>query len=486
MKKELLSARHLSLDINKEYAYKDLNFSVFENELLGVCELPHLKKVSWAKQLKNPNTTISGEVYLAGEKLGIKSGMKSSDIYYISEESTLIDSLSITDNLFAVRKIPRGKLMYHEKAAEERVKSYLEMLQLSIDLNTPVSSLTKSMGHLLQIVKAILMNAKIIVLDNITDDYNIREFDHLIDVIDQYKKDGRTFIFFSNRENKLTEHADRIYVFCRHKLAGQIFHEEYSGRLLFDMLHGEKIMPLLSRKSTIKERTVFSSDFSGMINKTFDFSIREGEIIGILDLYGSYTNTIVNYFMSGFPYEIGNKKCRNYQAAVKNGLAVVSLSESAGQIFPDFSLIENLTFQILPKISRGMVINKRIQKYCGEQYLKEIQVRDRGDGHESVSGIRLLLYKWLLAAPELFVLDNLTIGMDNSGQRKFRQIVDQAASQGTACMILTSVWEECLNICDKIWVIEDDSRCGLYDMNMELQNTNTMEEFRSHLNSASS
>lgn len=486
MKKELLSARHLSLDINKEYAYKDLNFSVFENELLGVCELPHLKKVSRIKQLTNPSTTIRGEIYLEGKKLGTKSRMKSSDIYYISEESTLIDSLSITDNLFAVRKIPRGRMMYNEKTAEEMVKHYLKTLQLPIDLNTPVSSLTKSMGHLLQIVKAILLNARIIVLDNITDDYNIKEYEHLIDVIDQYKKDGRTFIFFSTRENRLTEHADRIYVLCRHKLAGQIFHEEYSSKLLFDMLHGEKIMPLRSRRSTIKERTVFSSDFSGMINKTFDFSIREGEIIGILDLYGSYTNTIVNYFMSGFPYRIGNKKCKNYQRAVKNGLAVISLSESGGQIFPDFSVTENLTFQILPKISRGLIINKRIQKYCGEQYLKEIQVPDKRTGREAVSGIRLLMYKWLLASPALFVLDNLTIGMDNSGQRKFRQIVDQAASQGTACMILTSVWEECLNICDKIWVIEDDSRCRLYDMNMELQNTNTMEEFKSHVNMVSS
>lgn len=481
MKRELLNVRGVSLKINKEYTYQDLNFSVFENELLGVCQLPYMKTISWMKQLVNPETRITGEVFYRGEKVDLNNPKISEEMYYISQESTLISSLSIADNLFALRKFSRNKLIYHKAIAEESVHAILEELHLPIDLNTSVGSLSKAMGHLLQIVKAVLLEARIIILDNITDDYNIREYEQLIRVINLLKCDGRAFVFFSNWENKLTEQADRIYIIRKLRLAGQIFHEEYSSTLFFNMLHGEKIMPMLSRKSTMREEVVFSSDFSGLINEDFQFSIHRGEVIGILDLYGSYCHKLVKYFMECFPYFIEQKRCKNYHQAVKNGLAMISFSECDSQLYQDFSLTENLTFQILPKISRGLIINKRIQKYCGNTYLKVIQEDRKSAG--GLSDINLIMYKWLLSSPKLFVFDNLTMGMDSEAQKKFRHVVDQAAGKGSACIILTTASEDCLNLCDKIWVIQDENHCRMFDMNPELQTVDGMGEFKSYVSS---
>ena len=119
MKRELLNVRGVSLKINKEYTYQDLNFSVFENELLGVCQLPYMKTISWMKQLVNPETRITGEVFYRGEKVDLNNPKISEEMYYISQESTLISSLSIADNLFALRKFSRNKMIYHKAIAEE-------------------------------------------------------------------------------------------------------------------------------------------------------------------------------------------------------------------------------------------------------------------------------------------------------------------------------------------------------------------------------
>jgi ABC-type sugar transport system ATPase subunit len=455
MKKEVLRVEHLTIRLNKGQLFGPLNLSAYQGELLAICGFHHTGKSLLADILAGELCCLEGHVYIYNKLVNTAKGKPIQGIHRIRKTSILIDSLSIADNLFALKKQKPTDIIYNARNAQIRTEKLLKKLDFDLPPNFPVYNLTDSQKHILQIAKFVDMGVKIFVLDDITDNYNSDDFNRLNILFKKYS--NTTFIYITNREDQIVKLADRIVILRNLKIAGLIYHDDYSSEKLLAMLHGNvNIKNKVHRNSSIRDEIVIRLYLSDFIEKGNIFSIKSGEIMGILDLHGSYWQNIRFIFTQRERttcLEIGGKFYSSYIQAVEHGLVFIS-NQPEENIFPSFTFFENLTFHILKKTSKFSVINKRVIGYVFKKYASQI-ITNCSERIDTSYYLKLFLYKWIASNPKLIVLENLTLGLNGPLTDQIFTIIDEAARAGIGFLLISTNPAECYDFCDKVLVLKD-------------------------------
>lgn len=448
MKKSVLRANALTIVDNQEILLENGSFSVYEGELLGFCQTSQ-SRFFFPELLRAPQVECYGILDYYGRPVGKKNPIRA---MYISGPDMLIESMSIVDNLFAIRRHYRLSLLYNDRKAKAVLEDMLVQIGLPFSIDQPVSELSVSEKYILLLAKAIIMEVPIVVMGNITQYCSVSYYSWIYDLIQRYREKGRTFVLLSNDNHELVRRCSRIY-FCRGKyIVDLLFQDEYSDQIFQDILFGRLRRTMIRREMSADYRKVcLQMDMPEQWYNQKRLDVYRGEIFGILDLHGTLTSQIYQLFLEEFPYWIDESPCRSYREAVQKGLAAVSLHRG-NIMFDGLSEEENLLFQKMRQLKKNVVINRRIESYCVSQYASGLSAQNLKD-EWNIGQLKHLIYRWLMTNPKVMVIDNPPLNLDGEQWMAFVRLLQEIVDTGCSVVLLCTSVRACTDLCDRFLVI---------------------------------
>lgn len=405
----------------------------------------------------------------------------------IHQELMLLPHLSIAENVF-VGRYPMKFGRIDRREMEDRAHRGLERLGLSISPKRLVAGLSTASQQLIEIAKALTLNARLLVLDEPTAALGSEETRLLFQQIERLKSDGVGILYISHRLEEIKQIADRIVVLRDGNKVREFGTADLPVRTIVEAMVGrtmEQMFPALAEPSN---ETVFDvnglTSSSGHFNN-ISFSVRKGEIFGIAGLVGSGRTEVVRAIAGADPMQSGTVKLdgepiriRSPQDAIVNGIILVPEDRKQQGLIVDHTIAENIAYSNLDVVSRaGWIVGRRLQDFA-DQSIATFGVK--GIGRQKASEMsggnqqKIVLAKWLARKPRVVLLDEPTRGIDVGARSSIYEIIHGLAREGVAVVVVSSDLEEVLGVSNRILVMAAGRQTGILN-HAEADDVSVME-----------
>ena len=448
---------------------KKVDFTLNEGEICALLGENGAGKSTLMNILGGVLPADQGEILLDGKAVAFLSPAQSlnAGIAFIHQELNLINDLPVYENMFIGRELKKKSGFLDHAAMYRKTKELFEKMGLEINPGAMVSSLDASFKQIVEISRALMMNASIIIMDEPTTSLTDPEIERVFDMLRMLRQQKVGVVFISHKLREVMEICDRYTVLrdgvmvadgyvkdtsipeiARHMVG----HEVKSERNPRNVLLGEEVLRLQSLTKEPHFRDV-------------SLSVRAGEILGITGLLGDGRSELFRavfgaegkysgqIYLHGKPVVITSTK-----QALGLGIGYLPRNRKENGIIKDMNILENGSIVTLPRLTKHGLIQAKAQL---EQFLKQkkdlrIKMEKETDSITSLSGgnqQKVVLAKWLSANPSLLILDNPTQGVDVGAKEEIYEIILRLADAGVAVVVLCSEAQEIIRICDRALVM---------------------------------
>ncbi len=458
---------------------KNVSLNVGPGEIHALVGENGAGKSTLMKILTGVYTRDAGEIMVDGKLADIRKIRDSEHlgIAIIHQELNMLPDMSLTDNLFLGHEIRNAAGILNIKAMQAQAKEALGRLGLDVDPAMKAKALTVGQLQLVEIARALMRNAQLIVMDEPTSALTDREIERLFEAIRRLKAQGVSFVYISHRMEELFSLCDRVTVMrdgatiIEKPMAETSFEELVTLMVGRDI--GERFPPRTSQVGEI----IFRAEGLGQAGrfKDISFDLRSGEVLGFAGLmgsgrteimhalFGSTTLTEGTLWLNGQPLAAASPK-----EAMASGLAFVTEDRKKEGLFLDFSVAYNLASANLKALSnRGVVDRTKTKAYVSDAIRnfrvktasQEISIRHLSGGNQQ----KVILAKWLGRKPQVLILDEPTRGVDVGAKREIYEMIDQLAAQGMGIILVSSELPEILGLCDRAVVMREGRLTGILE-----------------------
>lgn len=477
-KNPMLKMTNISKSFPGVKALDNVNLKAFGGEVTALMGENGAGKSTLMKILSGVYQKDQGEIFVEGKEIKIK-GIKDAEKYGITiihQELSVIPNLTIAENIFlGNEKYNKFTGRINKKLLIERSKMFLEQIGCTLDPNMLVEDINVGERQMIEIAKALTKNAKIIIMDEPTTALTDVETKNLFKVIDNLKNKGIAIIYISHRMEEIFTICDRVEVLRDGKYAGEAQIKDIDNDKLIAMMVGRKIEDQFPYKKVGIGNTILrvnDLEYKGKVKKA-SFEVKEGEILGVAGLMGSgrtelaktifgeYKKTSGKIILSGKEINI---KCS--KDAIENGICYLSEDRKKEGCVLDMSVANNMTLCNLKKYERNnKSINTKAELKDVEEYIKKINIRTPNSGQliKNLSGgnqQKVILAKWLLLSPKVFIIDEPTRGIDVGAKKEIYELLNELKSMGKAIIMISSDLPEVLGISDRIMVMSEGRISG--------------------------
>jgi ribose transport system ATP-binding protein len=451
---------------------KDVGFSLDAGRVLGLVGENGAGKSTLMNVLGGVLAPDAGRMRLGGEDHRPRTPAEASarGIAFIHQELNLHANLSIAENLFLAR-LPRRRLSpFLDRAwLETRSGEVLGAVGLETSPGTPVSELAAGERQLVEIARALAVDARVVILDEPTTSLSAAETDRLFALLARLKAEGRALIYISHALGDVLRLADEVTVLRDGSVVASGPVDHFDEPSLIRHMVGrtlETVFPSRAR-STVEEPALEVSGLTRTgVFRNVGFVLRRGEVLGLAGLMGAgRTEVLRGIFgldridagdvrVSGTPLKRGSPR-----AAVARGLAFVTEDRREDGLVLDASVNDNLALVSVGAHTRGGLVDRRRLAQALARQAEDVRLeaaagfarpaRTLSGGNQQ----KVVLGKWLLAAPSVVLLDEPTRGIDVGAKQQVYQLVADLADAGTAILLVSSEIEELLGLADRILVM---------------------------------
>jgi ribose transport system ATP-binding protein len=469
--------------INKHYpgvtALRDVSFSVMPGEVLGLIGENGAGKSTLMKILGGVTEPSVGTIRLDGrdrESLTVSEAM-ASGIAFVHQELNLFENLSAAANIMIGREpLMGGPLKLVDRRRLNRLaRPLLEKLGADFDPETSVADLSLAQMQLVEIAKALSLNARLVIMDEPTSSLTVAETDRLLQVIAGLKANGVSVIYISHRLGEVERCADRVVVLRDGRLVAELGRGEIVpetmirhmiGRELKTLYKppaappGEKVLELVDVRTAYRPERAVSLD------------VRRGEILGLAGLVGSGRTELARAIFGIDPPMGGEIRVAGSvvaiaspNAAIEQGVYLVPEDRKRSGLILDFSVRNNISLANLPALSRWGICDDRAEEHLAEKQKRELAIRcpNTAVAAGSLSGgnqQKLVLAKWLSMAPRMLIFDEPTRGIDVGAKNEIYSMMRALADGGAAILMISSDMEEVIGVSDRIAVMHEGGISG--------------------------
>jgi ABC-type sugar transport system ATPase subunit len=470
MSQALVEIRNITKKFPGVTALQDVSFTINKGEIHALIGENGAGKSTMIKILSGLYKPESGgEIIFAGEPLREYTALESLHlgIVVIYQDFSLFSNLSVLENIALGPYVKAGKRLVDWKAMEKIAREALDKLQLRIDLNTPVGSLSVAKQQIVAIARALANKARLLVLDEPTSALSKGEVLKLFDIMRSLKEDGISLLFISHKIDELFAVSGRFTVFRDGKCMGTFNRDELDNDKLISLMVGRKIEYKIFDKN--KRDTVVmevkniskAGQFKGV-----SFVLNRGEILGITGLVGAGRTEVAQAIFGLNPFDSGDLvlegktvHIRKPSDAVKRGIAYVPENRLQEGLVLGKSIGDNLVITVLRAISnRFGMVDRTKKKKLTSRWMEKLNIRpDIPELSASkLSGgnqQRVVLSKWLATDPRILIVDEPTNGIDVGAKTEIHQILRDLAESGIAVIVISSELPEILAIADRIIIM---------------------------------
>ena len=485
----ILSIQNITKEFDGVKVLDGVSFDLKRAEIMGLIGENGAGKSTLIKIITGIYSPASGSIALNGRPVNIPDYItaKKLGISMVPQEFNLINSLTVYENIFLGNEFRLKSGLLDKPKMRELAEKQLHELKMPVSVNRLVSKLSVAEKQMVEISKALMLHARLLIMDEPTTTLTGHEVDTLFTLMQNLKKQGVTIMFVSHKLGEIKAICDRVTVLRDGKLISvdevSGVNEEDIARKMIGRADFSQIFPdKKPRPAGTEVLEIRNFTIAGLL-KNISITLRKGEILGFAGLVGSGRTELAEAVMGLRPRTAGSVwltgkgrvKIKKPAAAVQYGLGYLSEDRQGKGIVQDFNVPQNVTLISLKKYLNWVFINKRLEIEKSENYKKffriaaaslKMALRYLSGGNQQ----KVYLSRWLDTNPSILILDEPTRGIDVNAKHEIYEFIHQLAQQGISCWVISSELEEITGLCSRAYVMREGTITGCLegdDLNQE-------------------
>ncbi|MDR3342972.1 MAG: sugar ABC transporter ATP-binding protein [Treponema sp.] len=465
----LLEMEHIKKEFPGVQALKDVSFQLRAGEVHALLGENGAGKSTLIKILGGIYPANSGAIRINGTPVTIASvqDAQKNGVSVIHQELVLVPHMTVAENIFLGREPTAPNRAVDFKKMNAEARGILDSFELDILPDGEVSSLTIAQQQMVEIIKALSFNARILVMDEPTSSLSEKDVGFLFDTIRKLKKNQVGIVYISHRMSELKRITDRITVIRDGEYIGTKETATATNDELIAMMVGRKLTNYYTRTygepgdPVLEVRNL--SD--GKLLKNVSFELRRGEILGFAGLVGAGRSEVMKcvfgidpciegeILVDGKPVRISNP-----EAAMRLGIALVPESRKTEALFPEQSVMFNITIKALKAFIRGLLVDTDKELAITKEYVDTMAIKTPSYAQTvgNLSGgnqQKAVIGRWLATKPRILILDEPTRGVDVGAKAEIYAIMNELVKQGVSIIMISSELPEVINMGDRVIVM---------------------------------
>lgn len=450
---------------------RDVDFEVKAGEVHALAGGNGAGKSTLMKILQGVYSKDSGEIFVDGKATTIDSfqSAKAAGIGMVFQEFSLVPTLTVAQNI-SLTVEPRTKLgLINDRAARDRAREILGGMGVDINPNAEVRSLSTAYWQLTEIAKALVQDARVLIMDEPSASLAKHEVETLFELIERLKARGIAIIYISHRMDEVYRIADRITILrdgrrLLTKPLDEVTPEQIVEGIVGKQVEGELVYQ--AREHTSDEVLLEAHDLTvGTHLQGASFTLRKGEIIGLAGLMGSGRTELAQalfgvdriesgkLLLNGAPLTLASPK-----DAIDAGIVLVPEDRRAQGLVLEHSVRENLLLPILDDVKLRGFVDPRLGQKKTQALIEQfgVKVQDPGKPVNRLSGgnqQKVVIAKWLGTSPQVLILDEPTAGVDIGTKTEIVGMIRELADAGVGVIVISSEYPELLAVSDRILIM---------------------------------
>ncbi|WP_026696112.1 sugar ABC transporter ATP-binding protein [Peribacillus kribbensis] len=426
-----------------------------------------------------------GSIFIDGTETSFSNPKEAEQngITFIHQELNIWPDMTVLENLFIGKEIKTSIGLLNTNKMKALAKSQFDRLAVSIPLDKEAGSCSVGEQQMIEIAKALMTDAKVIIMDEPTAALTEREIAKLFEVISSLKKEGVSIVYISHRMEEIFAICDRITVMRDGKTVDTKPIPETNFDEVVKKMVGRELTDRYPKRNPQTGETIF--EVKGLtksgVFRDVSFSVRAGEIVGISGLMGAGRTEIMRAIFgldsldSGEIWLNGSKvTIKAPSKAVESGIGFITENRKEEGLILDFSIKENMVLPTLASFAPKGIINEKNQSDFVDMLIKRLTVKTES-AETAVGNLsggnqqKVVIAKWVGIGPKVLILDEPTRGVDVGAKREIYELMNELTSRGVAIIMVSSELPEVLGMSDRILVIHEGKITGELPMGQATQ-----------------
>jgi ribose transport system ATP-binding protein len=463
-------------------ALKGVDFEIAAGEVVALAGENGAGKSTLMKILGGVYQPDAGEIIMDGQPVKITGVADATrlGVSFIHQELNVLENLDVAANVYLGREPVTGgllKLVDNQKMHRDAAV-YLRRLGLEIPTNTQLWRLSIAQQQMVEIAKALSLNARILIMDEPTSSLTLTETDRLLALVHELKAQNVAIIYISHRLNEIEQIADRVVVLRDGANAGQLGRGEITHDGMVRLMVGRDIESFYVHPEGERARGYVQVQNLRTLRYPLhevSFDVGRGEIMGMAGLVGAgRTEVAQTIFGIDGPVRgriiIGGQelRIRSPQDAIRHGVYLVPEDRRLAGLITDIAIRENVTLPSLDRYSQAWLVSRDHETKAADQICKKLNVKTPSVEQKviNLSGgnqQKVVLAKWLNLEPKFLIFDEPTRGVDVGAKAEIYELMRGLAENGVAILMISSDMEEVLHISDRVAVMHEGVLTGVLE-----------------------
>ncbi len=482
-------AEHISKSFPGVLALENVSVDIFAGQVNAIVGENGAGKSTLMKILSGVYQEYEGRLLLEGQPISFAHPKAAQEhgIAIIHQELNLIPHLNIAENVFLGREFRTRLGIIDDARLVKETRNLLHQLKLKVDPLTPIDELRVGQQQIVEIAKALSLNARIIIMDEPTSAISDSEVHVLFEIIRDLKRRGVAIIYITHKLDELFEIGERVTVLRDGRLVASKALVGLSHDDIVRMMVGRDVEKFFVKEQMNAETLILQVNNLSLphpqrqgdfVVKDVSFDIKQGEILGLFGLMGAGRTELLECLFglhslrcSGELYiENQSIKLSSPQNAIQAGIALVPEDRKSEGLVLNMSVAENTSLATIEQTESFGFLNSSLENQLAERFTKALNIKTPSVQRsvETLSGgnqQKVVLAKWLATNPKVLLLDEPTRGIDINAKNEIYQLINSLAQSGLAIVFVSSELPEILAIADRILVLSQGRLTGEFSAN---------------------
>ena len=460
-------------------ALDGVDFELKKGEIHALLGENGAGKSTLIKILTGIYSMTEGSIHIKGEEVHMKSvkDARENRIAAIHQEICLVPYISVARNIYLGREL-RNKLgLMDDKTMEAETQKLLDQLGMDIDASKEVRQYSIAQQQLIEIAKALALDAEILLMDEPTSSLTEKEVTNLFETIRRLKDSGTSIIYISHRMEELFVLSDRVTVLRDGQYIGTYVTQETTREELVAAMVGRQLTEFYV-KDSVPQDEVYLEVKNLSRNGVFQdvsFTLRKGEILGVSGMVGAGRSEVARAIV-GIDAKNGGEvllegKSLNIQKpidAINAGIVLIPENRKEEGLVLENSVRFNTTLAVLKQFIRGIFWNRKKEEEIVDWHINSLKIRtphqeqlilNLSGGNQQ----KVVIAKWLATEPKVLIMDEPTRGVDVGAKAEIYTIMNSLAKQGISIIMISSDLPEIINMSDRVLVMREGKLAGILD-----------------------